>query len=55
MPGHDVEGRVLLRALEELAAELVDDFPRLLLDFVFRDRVEEVPGVGEAVGAEGSC
>lgn len=34
MPSHDIEGGVVLGALEELAAELVDNFPGRLLDFI---------------------
>lgn len=55
VPGDDVEGAVVLRRLEKLAAELVDDFPGRLFDFVFGHGVEEVAGVGEAVCAEGAC
>ena len=43
-----------MRAAEEFAAELVHDFPGLLFDFVSCDGVQEVAGVGEAVGAKGA-
>jgi len=49
VPRHDIEGAVVLGALEELSSQLVDDLPRLLGDFVLGNRMEEVPGVGEAV------
>ena len=49
VPRYDIEWRVLLGALEELAAKLVDDFPRFLFDLVLGDRVEEVSSIGEAV------
>jgi hypothetical protein len=52
VPSHDVKGRVVLNALEELAAEFVDDLPWLLLDFIFGDWVQEVASVGETVGSE---
>jgi hypothetical protein len=45
VPGDDVERRVVLRALEEFAAEFVDDLPRGMFDVVFCDWVEEVSGV----------
>jgi hypothetical protein len=51
VPGDYVEGAVVLRRLEELAAELVGYFPRCFFDFVRGDGVEEVACVGEAVGA----
>lgn len=54
VPGDDVEGAVVLCALEELAAELVHDLPWLLLDLVLRHGGQEVPRVGEAVGAQGA-
>ena len=53
MPGDDVEGRVVLCALEELAAELIDDLPRLLLDFIESSRVEEVSSIGKTISAKG--
>lgn len=43
-----------MRRLEELAAELVDDFPWRLLDFIFCDWVKEVSCIGQAVGTEGT-
>lgn len=46
VPCDDVKGAMVLRGFEELAAELVDDFPGLLFDVVFGDRVEEVAGIG---------
>lgn len=49
MPCDYVEGRVLLRAAEELAAELVHNLPRLLLDLVLCDGVLEVASVCESV------
>lgn len=54
MPCNHVERRVLLRALEELAAQLVHNFPRRLLDFIFGLRMQEVSWIGEAVRAERS-
>jgi hypothetical protein len=39
VPRYDVEWRVLLGALEELAAKLVDDFPMCLFDLILGDRV----------------
>jgi hypothetical protein len=52
VPCHNVERRVILSALEELAAELVDDFPRCLLNLVFGNRVKEVPRVRQTVCAQ---
>lgn len=46
MPSDDIERRVVLLALEKLAAELVYDLPRFLFDVVFGDRVQEVSCVG---------
>jgi hypothetical protein len=46
VPGDDVKGRVVLGRFEEFSAQLVDDFPGALLDFVFGGWVEEVAGVG---------
>lgn len=54
VPRNDIKRGVVLRALEELSAELIDDFPGGLFNFVLCDGVEEVAGVGEAVGSEGA-
>jgi hypothetical protein len=51
VPGDYIEGAVVLGRLEELAAELVGDFPGRFLDFVGGDGIEEIACVGEAVGA----
>lgn len=54
MPGNHVKGTVVLCALEELSAQLVDNLPRLLGDLVLGRRVEEVPCIGESVSTQGS-
>ena len=43
---------MLLRALEELSAELVHNLPSLLLDLVLCDGVEEVPSIGQSICSE---
>lgn len=54
MPRHNVKWRMLLLALEELATQLVDDLPRLLLNLVFGYWMKKVPSVSQTVGAEGT-
>jgi hypothetical protein len=54
VPCDYIEGRVLLRAAEELAAELVHDLPSLLLDLILRNGVLKVASIGESVCAQGS-
>jgi hypothetical protein len=46
VPGHDIEGRVILCRLEEFAAKFVDDLPGFMLDLIFCDWVKEVAGIG---------
>lgn len=52
MPSHDIEWGMVLRAFEELSAKLVDNLPRLFLDFVFGNWVQEVSGIGQPVGPQ---
>lgn len=54
MPCHNVKWRMLLLAVEELAAQLVDDLPRLLFNLIFSHWMEKVPSVSQTVGAEGA-
>ena len=54
VPCHNIERRMVLCALEELAPKLVNDFPRLLLNLVFSNRMQEVPRVCQPIGAEGA-
>lgn len=54
MPSYNIERRVILCAFKELAAKFVDNFPRLLLDFIFSHRVEEVSSVGETISSKRS-
>jgi hypothetical protein len=49
VPCHYIKGRMLLGAAEELATKFVHNLPRLFLDFVFCDWVQEVSSVGKAV------
>lgn len=52
VPRDDVEGTVVLGALEELSSQLVDDLPRLLDYLVLGNRVKEVAGIGKTVGTQ---
>lgn len=52
MPCYNIKWRVALGALEELASKLVDNLPSLLLDLVLSLGIEEVSGVGQAIGTE---
>jgi hypothetical protein len=54
MPGDYIKGGMALRALEELAAELIDNFPASALDFVFGDWVQEVACICKTIGAQGT-
>lgn len=55
MPGDHIKGAVVLFALEELATELVHDFPRVVFgDRVVRNRGQEVSSVGQSVGTDRS-
>ena len=54
VPGHDVDGGVVDAGGPELAEELGDDFEVAFAVFKGGDGVEEVAGVGEAVGADGA-
>jgi len=54
MPCHNIKRRVLLRAFEKPAAELVQNLPSFLLDFVSGSWVQEVAGICETVGSEGT-
>ena len=55
MPCYYVEGAVILFTLEELATKLVDYFPGLFLNFIFRHWVEEVTSICKTVCAKRSC
>jgi hypothetical protein len=49
VPRHHVEGRMLLGTAEKLATKFVHNLPRLFLDFVLGNWVQEVSSVGEAI------
>ena len=53
VPGYDIEGTVALGTLEELAAQLVRDGPRIVVgNLICGDRMQEVAGIGQAVCTE---
>lgn len=52
MPSHDIIRAVVLSAFEELAAKLVDDFPRLLEYFISRYRAQEVARIRKAISTK---
>lgn len=54
MPGHDVEWAVLLGRFEEFTTEFVHNLPRLLLDLIFCDWMQEIAGIGETVCSQWS-
>lgn len=49
MPCYNIERGVVLSALEELAAELVNNFPRFMLNFVLGKRVEEISRICQSI------
>lgn len=49
MPCYNIERGVVLSALEELAAKLVNDFPRFMLNFILCNGVKEISRIRQSI------
>lgn len=55
MPGNDIEGAVVLLALEELAAEFVNNLPWVVFgDFITGHRTKKISHVRQPVRTQGT-
>lgn len=54
MPSDDIKRAVVLRALKELSAHLVDDFPRIIVRYLIMSlRVQEVASISKSIRSQG--